>query len=161
MKNIAAMYIVMWTMYIVIKGYEHNSFIRMGKVIKEAVYPGLKEPCWVCTQMPPDSERGLAFVPWPIAIENDTLPMPARESEVRHHQEHGDIELKVEKTKGSWCLMRKPQPEIKVNWKNVGESTCTRYYNGTHIATDIEFKKAVPEVKNREASNQLNKECEI
>lgn len=72
----------------------------MSQLIKEAMHEQAKVPCWFCTRMPPDSERGLTFIPWPLSGENMTMPISAQEGEMRLHQDEGE-KLKAQKDLGA------------------------------------------------------------
>lgn len=102
----------------------------MSKIIKEIVYPELKEPCWVCTQLPPDSERGLTFTLWPLKDANLSEIAPKEEIMQKHPQQEREPLIVTAKT-GEWCYERAVfYSTYGMPAEKVGESTCKKYFNG-------------------------------
>lgn len=117
-----------------VESYEYNSFIRMSKIIKEIVYPDLKEECWVCTQLPPDSERGLTFTPWPLKDANFSKLAPKEEVVQNHPRQEREPLIVTAKT-GEWCYERATfYSTYGMLAEKVGESTCRKYFNGERFA---------------------------
>lgn len=130
MKCLKFLYII--KVLTLVNSYDQNTFIKMSQMIKEAVYPELSKPCWVCTKVPPDSERGLAFTPWPLSEANFSAEAPKNYEILKKHPRRERELLHVTTKIGKWCYERTFFfSKFGMEAKNVGTSTCTKYFNGT------------------------------
>lgn len=144
-------------MYIVptVCSYEKNSFVRLSYLVKEAAE--VKEPCWVCTKIPPDVHRGLSFTPWPLKEANFTEKAPKDQEIITKHPKKEREPLQVTLKKGEWCVEKAIFiSTFQLVAKDVGTSMCKIYFNGT-VFSNILMPKTINIIKNpTELEQQLD-----